>query len=68
MTALPLIQRRMRSAAALVFLGLLVELLTLLWSHPVAFLASAFIGIPLVAAGVLVFLYSLISVHEESKQ
>jgi hypothetical protein len=59
-----LIQRRVRIAAILVFAGLLVELLTLLWLHPLAFLTSAFIGAPLVGLGILVFLYSLVSVRE----
>jgi hypothetical protein len=59
-----LIQKRVRVAAIFLFAGLLVELLTLLWSHPVAFLASAFIGMPLVGAGILIFLYSLVSVQE----
>jgi hypothetical protein len=59
-----LIQRRVRIAAALVFVGLLIELLTLLWLHPLAFMTSAFIGAPLVGVGVLVFLYSLVSIAE----
>ena len=58
------IQRRMRVSAILVSLGLLVELLSLLWTHPLAFLASAMVGIPLVGLGILIFLYSLVSVIE----
>jgi hypothetical protein len=58
------IQWRVRLAAALVFMGLLIELFSLHWSSPVAFLLSAFVGIPFVGFGALVFLYSLVSVRE----
>jgi hypothetical protein len=58
-----LIQRRIRLAAALAFTGLLIEFLSLHWNSPLAFLLSAFIGIPLVGIGILIFLYSLISVQ-----
>jgi hypothetical protein len=57
------IERRVRIAAALVFGGLLLELVALRWSHPAAFLAFALAGIPLVGVGILVFLYSLVSVR-----
>ena len=55
------IDRRVRIAAALVGAGLLVEILVLRGVHPSAFLIFVFAGIPLVSAGVLVFLYSLVS-------
>ncbi len=55
------IDRRVRISAALVGAGLLVEILVLRGVHPSAFLIFVFAGIPLVAAGVLVFLYSLVS-------
>jgi hypothetical protein len=57
-------QRRVRIAAALVFTGLLIEFLSLHWNSPLAFLLSAFVGIPLVGIGILIFLYSLVSVKE----
>jgi hypothetical protein len=57
-------QRRVRIAAALVFTGLLIEFLSLHWNSPLAFLLSAFVGIPLVGTGILLFLYSLVSVKE----
>ena len=50
--------RRVRIAAALVGAGLFVEILVLRGVHPSAFLIFVLAGIPLVAAGVLVFLYS----------
>jgi hypothetical protein len=53
-----------RVSGLLVLTGLLIELLVLRWSHPTAFLAFALIGMPLVGAGVLIFLYSLVSVRQ----
>ena len=53
--------RRLRTAGVIITLGLLIQLSSLLWSHPTAFLAFAFLGGPLVLAGVAIFLYSLVS-------
>ena len=64
MNPLPTAERRIRVAAGLVLAGLIVELIALRWSHPTAFLAYAMLGIPLVGAGVLLFLYSLVSKAE----
>jgi hypothetical protein len=58
------IERRVRIAAILVAAGLLVEVLVLRGLRPSAFLIFVLAGIPLVAAGVLVFLYSLVSVRD----
>jgi hypothetical protein len=63
-TTTSVIERRVRIAAVLVASGLLVELLVLRGSHPGAFLAFVLAGLPLVAAGILVFLYSLVSVRD----
>lgn len=51
--------RRFRLAGALLACGLIVEITTLIWSHPTAFLAFAFLGATLAGAGVLVYLYAL---------
>ena len=61
----PATEKRLRLASLLVCLGLLVLLLTLVKIHPLAFVAFTVIGLPLVAAGILVFLYSIV-VHGES--
>ena len=58
------IERRVRIAAILVAAGLLVEVLVLQGLRPPAFLIFVLAGIPLVAAGVLVFLYSLVSLRD----
>jgi hypothetical protein len=57
------IEWRVRVSGLLALTGLLLELLALRWSHPAAFLAFALIGMPLVGVGVLIFLYSLVSVR-----
>lgn len=61
MGARNLMERRLRVAGGLVFLGVLIEALALRWAHPTAFLAFAMIGIPLVGLGILIFLWSLVA-------
>ncbi len=56
-----LIERRLRWAGILIALGLIVQLTTFIWIHPLAFIAFAVIACPLTAAGILLFLYSLVS-------
>ena len=52
---------RLRIAGVLVFLGLVVELLTLSWNNPIAFLVFLGIGGLLIALGILFYLLSLVS-------
>jgi hypothetical protein len=56
-------QQRLRRAGIFVLLGLLVEVVALRWTHPLAFLVFAFIGIPLVSLGIMIYLYSLVSLR-----
>ena len=55
----PLIERRLRQAGALILVGLLVQLVTIGWNHPLSFLAFLFVGSPITLAGIVVYLYSL---------
>lgn len=55
------VERRVRLAAILICLGLVALLLTLIRVHPLAFIAFILIGCPLVLAGILLFLYSIVS-------
>jgi hypothetical protein len=55
------IQRSLRVSGILLTLALLVELTSLLWGKPLAFLLFAFIGGALFLAGILLYLYSLVS-------
>jgi hypothetical protein len=55
------IELRIRWSGMLIVLGLFIQMLTLLWTHPLAFVAFLLVGCPLVGAGILLFLYSLVS-------
>ena len=55
------IERRIRLAGMLLIAGLLVELVTLRWSHPTAFLFFLLLGGALMALGIGVYLLSLVS-------
>jgi hypothetical protein len=59
--AAPRIEIRIRLAGVLVALGLLVQLLTLIWNHPLSFMAFLLVGCPLMLLGVLLFLFSLVA-------
>jgi hypothetical protein len=56
---IPTIEQRIRWSGILVVTGLLVQLLTMSWSHPLAFMAFLIIGCPMTLAGVLLYLFSL---------
>ncbi len=55
------LEKRLRIAGSLIVAGLLVELITLKWSHPTAFLFFLLLGGSLMAIGMLVYLYSIVS-------
>lgn len=54
-------QNRIRQAAILVFLGLAVAGLTMLWESPMAFLVFLAVGGLLVAAGIVRYLLALLA-------
>jgi hypothetical protein len=54
------IQRLLQVSSALVVLGLLVEIVSLLWFHPLSFVLFAFVAASLIGLGILVFLASLV--------
>jgi hypothetical protein len=55
------LEKRLRIAGSLILAGLLVELLTLKWSHPTAFLFFLMLGGSLIAIGMLLYLYSIVA-------
>jgi hypothetical protein len=59
------IERRIRLAGSLLIAGLLVELVTLRWSHPTAFLFFLLLGGALMALGICVYLFSLVSAENK---
>src|SRR5215510_2094889 len=60
------IERRIRLAGILLIAGLLVELVTLHWSHPTAFLFFLLLGGTMMAFGIVIYLFSLVSSANES--
>jgi hypothetical protein len=57
------VERRIKWASFLIGAGLLVQLASLLIVHPLAFIGFLMIGCPLVLAGIVMYLLSLI--HEK---
>jgi hypothetical protein len=55
------IERRIRFSGILVIAGLLIELVTLHWAHPTAFIFFLIFGGGLVALGIGVYLISLVA-------
>ncbi len=60
-TPLTKIEKRIRLSGLLLIAGLLVELGSLHWSHPTAFLLFLLLGGLLMAAGIVIYLLSLVS-------
>jgi hypothetical protein len=54
------IQRSLQVSSSLIILGLLVEIVTLLWFHPLSFLLFVFVGVVLIGLGIVVYLISLV--------
>jgi hypothetical protein len=55
------IERRLRRAGLLIGAGLLVQVLSFLIKHPLAFVAFLAIGCPLLAGGCILFLLSIVT-------
>ena len=59
-TANLIVERKIRWASTLIGAGLLVQLASLLVVHPLAFMAFLGVGCPLVGAGIVLYLLSLV--------
>lgn len=57
----PKLDQRLRLSALLVMVGLVVELVSLRWQHPTAFVLFVLVGGLAMAAGILLFSYSIVS-------
>jgi hypothetical protein len=55
------IGRGLRLPGILLILGLAIELISLLWAKPLAFILFAFVGGALFLAGIFLYLYSLVA-------
>ena len=54
------IHRFLQVSSSLIIMGLLVEIVSLLWFHPLAFVLFAFVGAFLIGLGIVVYLASLV--------
>jgi len=59
------INKKLRISGALVVAGLLVQLISLCWNSPLAFMLFLSVGGGLVGIGILFFVWSLASVRTE---
>jgi hypothetical protein len=59
--ALLQIEKRIQWSGLLVFSGLVVQVLTMAWTHPLSFMTFLVLGCPLMLAGVVLYLASLVS-------
>jgi hypothetical protein len=64
MTATGKMGRRLEISGTLILLGLLVEAICLLWSRPIAFVVFVSLGGMLIGIGVVLFLYSLVTLDQ----
>jgi hypothetical protein len=56
------ISRLLKISSALIIVGLLLELVSLLWLHPLSFVLFAFVAASLIGLGVVVYLISVVFV------
>jgi len=62
------LERRLQFAGGLLFVGLLIEALSVIWNRPLAFVVFVGLGGLLFAAGMLLYLYSLVGVEASSSK
>jgi len=55
-------RRLLQVSSALIIIGLLLEIVSLVWFHPLSFVLFAFIAATLIGLGILVYLASLVFV------
>jgi polyferredoxin len=55
------LDKRLRLAGILIVIGLLIQALSLLWNHPLSFIAYLVIGGLSVAIGIVVYLLTLVN-------
>lgn len=66
MTQSGFISKRLRTSGILIILGLLVEALSLIWNHPLSFVAFLGIGGFLMFVGIIIYLWALVPPGDSS--
>lgn len=61
MTISEKLTKRLQLSGALLAAGLITEVVSIYWAHPLAFVLFIVLGGTLVAAGALLYLYSIVS-------
>jgi hypothetical protein len=62
------IRRFLQVSSGLIILGLLVEIVSLLWFHPLSFLLFVFVGVILMGLGIALYLISLVFAFSPSAE
>lgn len=63
-----LLGKRLRLAGGLIVGGLVVEAASLFWNHPLSFIVFALVGSLLLAAGIVTYLLTIVSLpHQEEE-
>jgi hypothetical protein len=58
-TPMPPMTRSLTRSGALIAGGLAIEAISFVWTHPTSFLLFAFVGVALVALGIVSYLWAL---------
>ena len=53
---------RLRAAGILLIIGLMIEILSFFWVHPLAFMSFLVIGCAFIGLGIVLFLWTLVTV------
>lgn len=56
------IHSKLRLAGVLIILGLVVQALSLLWNHPLSFIAFVSLGGLLLGVGIILYLFTLVNI------
>ena len=65
-TVLSKLEQRLRLFAVFIVVGLILEMISLTWVHPIAFLLFAVLGCGALFIGMAGYLYSVVSIPIES--
>lgn len=60
--------KRLRLAGGLIISGLAVQAVSLFWNHPLSFVVFVSVGTLLLAAGIITYLLTIVSLPPEDQQ
>lgn len=63
-----LLGRRLRLAGGLIIGGLVVQAASLFWNHPLSFIVFVSVGTLLLAAGIVIYLLTIVGFSQEDQQ